>query len=505
MAYDNSQSIPKREDCSNRCKRALTKWRLKKDPQSRLQEYAQKVGISTPVYETIKEGPSHEPFFRSTVIVNDVRFESLPGFMNRKAAEQSAAEIALMELKKSGQIDESTSQPLHETGLCKNLLQEYAQKLNYAVPVYECRKEDMPGRCTMFSCVLDIGGIQYIGAAARTKKEAEIKAARTALLAIQTINPGFNFIGGSKLTVIPTRKRPIETVTKPEEKKNIKKAKKTKPKRPRKERKKLSTGITGQDQVDNTNKLDAGAGNQLEPKLLQNEAGSEPKLVESEVGPETKFVQKLKRKRQRKRQKKPSTDITVQNQVENKNNLDAGGGDKSEPKLLHNAAGPEPKLVQNEAGPESKLVQNDAGSEPKLLQNEAGSEPKLAQNEAGSEPKLVRNEAGLEPQLVRNEAGPEPKLVRNEAGSDPFVTETIRNNEATRLDEKANGNECNGENVCSSSVGDETISNNVKPVIMSGADEPNWKDVNPMIVNGVSSEFNNSSSTQIENSSVIAG
>ncbi|KAM7262014.1 hypothetical protein ACFE04_021091 [Oxalis oulophora] len=77
-----------------------------------LQDYAQKVGISTTMYETTKGGPSHEPFFMSTVIVNDVRYKSLPQFMNREAAEQSAAEIALMELTKSGQIQETNTQPL---------------------------------------------------------------------------------------------------------------------------------------------------------------------------------------------------------------------------------------------------------------------------------------------------------------------------------------------------------------------------------------------------------
>ena len=75
--------------------------------KSRLQEYAQKVGIPTPVYQTLKEGPSHEPVFKSTVIVNHVRYDSLPGFFNRKAAEQSAAEIALVEIHKSGQMIEN--------------------------------------------------------------------------------------------------------------------------------------------------------------------------------------------------------------------------------------------------------------------------------------------------------------------------------------------------------------------------------------------------------------
>ncbi|PHT50835.1 hypothetical protein CQW23_10582 [Capsicum baccatum] len=171
--------------------------------KSRLQEYAQKVGLPTPVYETTKEGPSHEPMFTSTVIVNNVRYESLPGFFNRKAAEQSAAEVALMRLVNSGSM-ENLSQPVHETGLCKNLLQEYAQKMNFAIPKYECRRYDPEGKVITFSCTVDVGGMRYVGAAARTKKEAEIKAARTALLAIQSSSTGPN--GYSAYTVLPMKK-----------------------------------------------------------------------------------------------------------------------------------------------------------------------------------------------------------------------------------------------------------------------------------------------------------
>ncbi|OMO50776.1 Double-stranded RNA-binding protein [Corchorus capsularis] len=211
--------------------------------KSRLQEYAQKVCIPTPVYETIKEGPSHEPSFRSAVIVNDVRYDSLPGFSNRKAAEQSAAEVALMELSKSGEVNESISQPVlkllieksfcgclrqHETGLCKNLLQEYAQKMNYAMPLYVCQKDNTAGRVPHFSCTVEIGGIRYIGAAAKTKKEAEIKAARTALLAIQSSDAEVSSkaVGNSQLTVIPSRKRVAETNSNEEVIGNVPKAKK---------------------------------------------------------------------------------------------------------------------------------------------------------------------------------------------------------------------------------------------------------------------------------------
>ncbi|KAF8377390.1 hypothetical protein HHK36_030767 [Tetracentron sinense] len=180
--------------------------------KSRLQEYAQKAGILSPVYETTKEGPSHEPCFRSTVIVKNVRYDSLPGFFNRKAAEQSAAEIALMELAKSANMNECIAHPVHETGLCKNLLQEYAQKLNYAIPSYVCHKDETPGKMP-FSCTVDIGGIHYIGAAARTKKEAEIKAARTALVAIQSNvgGPEWKPNGSSQFTVVPGKKKGPES------------------------------------------------------------------------------------------------------------------------------------------------------------------------------------------------------------------------------------------------------------------------------------------------------
>ncbi|ONK78722.1 uncharacterized protein A4U43_C02F21750 [Asparagus officinalis] len=180
--------------------------------KSRLQEYAQKIGISTPVYDTIKEGPSHQPVFKSTVTVNDLKYESLPGFFNRKAAEQSAAEVALIEIHKSGQMTESIP-TVHESGLCKNLLQEYAQKMNYAIPSYKCNRQEE--KAQPFICTVEIGGIRYIGASARTKKEAEIKAARTALLAIRD-NSAKGENGASQFTVLPFKKKGKEQEPRPQ-------------------------------------------------------------------------------------------------------------------------------------------------------------------------------------------------------------------------------------------------------------------------------------------------
>nr|BAB00641.1 dsRNA-binding protein ODB1 [Oryza sativa Japonica Group] len=183
--------------------------------KSRLQEYAQKTGLQTPEYHTFKEGPSHEPVFKSTVVINNTSYDSLPGFFNRKAAEQSAAEVALMEIVKS--IPANANIPaVQETGLCKNLLQEYAQKMNYAIPSYICTKS--ASGLAPFICTVEIWWeYKYIGAAARTKKDAEIKAARTALLAIQGQSEG-SANGATKYIVVPGKrvgkeveKRPIET------------------------------------------------------------------------------------------------------------------------------------------------------------------------------------------------------------------------------------------------------------------------------------------------------
>lgn len=104
----------------------------------------------------------------------------------------------------------------HETGLCKNLLQEYAQKMNYAIPLYLCQRDELSGRRTLFTCTVEVGGIRYIGAAAGTKKEAEIKAARTALIAIQSgTSESSKRLNDdeSQLTVLPCKKRGPETAS----------------------------------------------------------------------------------------------------------------------------------------------------------------------------------------------------------------------------------------------------------------------------------------------------
>ncbi|XP_022768468.1 double-stranded RNA-binding protein 1-like isoform X2 [Durio zibethinus] len=271
--------------------------------KSRLQEYAQKMGLPTPVFETIKEGPSHEPSFRSTVIVNDVKYESLPGFFNRKAAEQSAAEVALTELLKAGEVNESISQPV-----------EYAQKMNYAIPVYKCQKDEAPGRLPHFSCKVEIGGIRYIGAAAKTKKEAEIKAARTALLAIQssTSESSDNALGNFQLTVIPCRKRAMETASNPDESVNVPKAKKT-----RFKKKMLKTKLAGNNsdhsQDKTTGNLVIGSDDLPKSEWVQTDSF----IVSSEtLGTEVmRNLQDTKIESDLSEQKKPSAEVALAPQL----------------------------------------------------------------------------------------------------------------------------------------------------------------------------------------------
>ncbi|KAK1395992.1 DsRNA-binding domain-like superfamily protein [Heracleum sosnowskyi] len=236
--------------------------------KSLLQEYAQKAKLPNPTYNTIKEGPSHEPSFKSTVIVDDVTYDSLPGFFSRRDAEQSAAEVALKALSNSGAMGECISQPVQDTGLCKNLLQAYAQKMNFAIPLYICQKDEKPGMAP-FSCTVDIGGIKYIGGAAKSKKEAELKAARTALLAIQSDSSVSSMnvnASSSTFTVVPGKKKVLDSVIKAQETAAALKPKKGRfKKRPRK-RPNKDKGKNGQNAKDNVNVNNEG---QVGPEAIK--------------------------------------------------------------------------------------------------------------------------------------------------------------------------------------------------------------------------------------------
>lgn len=151
--------------------------------KSQLQEYAQKAGWSAPVYDISREGPSHEPKFKAVVTVENEPYESPAFYPNLKKAEHAAAEVALTALSVKPGLQVALPNPLHESGLCKNLLQEYAQKCKLAMPVYNLIKLGET-HSPMFSATVEIAGVQYKGGLCKNKKEAEIRAAKTALIAI---------------------------------------------------------------------------------------------------------------------------------------------------------------------------------------------------------------------------------------------------------------------------------------------------------------------------------
>lgn len=153
--------------------------------KSQLQEFCQKAGVSPPVYDFTREGPSHQPRFKATVTVAGSRHESAAGFTNLKKAEHAAAKAALEAFSKSFSGNTLQPDPLEDSGLCKNLLQEYAQKLSLPLPIYRTQKSGQMHLPTFISSVEIAGGL-YNGGIAKSKKEAEVKAAKTALLQIHS-------------------------------------------------------------------------------------------------------------------------------------------------------------------------------------------------------------------------------------------------------------------------------------------------------------------------------
>ncbi len=81
-----------------------------------------------------------------------------------------------------------------ETGVCKNLLQETAQRAGVSLPVYSTIRSG-PGHLPVFTCVVEVAGLTFSGEAAKTKKQAEKNAAMAAWLALKQCEL-FDFFGG---------------------------------------------------------------------------------------------------------------------------------------------------------------------------------------------------------------------------------------------------------------------------------------------------------------------
>ncbi|KAG8376423.1 hypothetical protein BUALT_Bualt09G0061900 [Buddleja alternifolia] len=140
--------------------------------KNRLQQYAQKQNLGFPVYSCEAEGPPHDRRFKSRVSFDGKSYETVEFFPTLKEAEQAAAKVACHVLSAD------------DGGLYKNLLQEFAQKKGLLCPTYETVSSGLSHRPSFVSTV-EIGSGTFRGDEAKTKKQAEMNAAKIAYMALQ--------------------------------------------------------------------------------------------------------------------------------------------------------------------------------------------------------------------------------------------------------------------------------------------------------------------------------
>ncbi|XP_021819815.1 uncharacterized protein LOC110761613 isoform X11 [Prunus avium] len=140
--------------------------------KSQLQTYAQKRNLLLPMYTCEWEGPPHASRFKCRVTVDEHTYEGQEFLPTMKEAEHAVAKIALMSLLPNG-IQEDY------IGLYKNVLQELIQKEGFSMPVYSTKnfgKVHVP----IFVSTVEIEGETFTGSEARSKKQAEMSAAKVA-------------------------------------------------------------------------------------------------------------------------------------------------------------------------------------------------------------------------------------------------------------------------------------------------------------------------------------
>ncbi|KAH9626771.1 hypothetical protein KSS87_022085 [Heliosperma pusillum] len=145
--------------------------------KNQLQIYAQKRNLSLPVYTSEREGPPHASRFKCKVTLEGKTYECQEYFCTVKDAENAAARIALMSVSPVG-IEEEDS------GFFKNLLQELAQKEYSCLPEYNSISSG-PSHAPVFVSTVGIKDQSFKGQEAKTKKLAEMYAAKVAYLALK--------------------------------------------------------------------------------------------------------------------------------------------------------------------------------------------------------------------------------------------------------------------------------------------------------------------------------
>ncbi|KAJ6422591.1 hypothetical protein OIU84_027539 [Salix udensis] len=144
--------------------------------KNQLQNYAQKRNFTLPEYSCERVGPPHATRFKCKVTVNGETYESREYFPALNKAEHAAAKAALMSLLPNG-VEED------ESGY-KNLLQDLAQREGYGLQTY-CTEKHGEAHAPIFVSTVEIEGEIYTGAEAKTKKQAEMSAAKVAYTALK--------------------------------------------------------------------------------------------------------------------------------------------------------------------------------------------------------------------------------------------------------------------------------------------------------------------------------
>ncbi|XP_017975096.1 PREDICTED: double-stranded RNA-binding protein 3 isoform X1 [Theobroma cacao] len=152
--------------------------------KNQLQELAQRSCFNLPSYACIREGPDHAPRFKASVNFNGEIFESPSYCPTLRQAEHAAAEVALNILSARGPSRSLTARVLDETGIYKNLLQETAHRAGLNLPVYTTVRSG-PGHVPIFTCTVELAGMNFTGEPAKTKKQAEKNAAIAAWSALK--------------------------------------------------------------------------------------------------------------------------------------------------------------------------------------------------------------------------------------------------------------------------------------------------------------------------------
>lgn len=145
--------------------------------KNQLQAYAQKRNLNLPFYSCVREGSPHSLRFKATVTVDGQTFESPMFFRTLKEAEHAAAKAALCSLSNDDFQKDDCS-------LYKNLLQDLTGKEGFSTPVYTTRSSGA-SHVPTFTATVEVEGDVFHGVAAKTKKQAEINAAKIAYFSLK--------------------------------------------------------------------------------------------------------------------------------------------------------------------------------------------------------------------------------------------------------------------------------------------------------------------------------